>query len=72
MHNEVLRRRPDLARLLAGPWFMDRKGEVPEGKRGFFELPVFNYHQARHHPFLLSLVAALPPCFRSQLLAAPM
>lgn len=40
-----MRRRPDLARLLAGPWFMDRKGEVPAGKLGYFELPVFNYHQ---------------------------
>ncbi len=45
MHNEIVRRRPDLARVLAGPWFMDRKGEVPEGKKGYFELPVFNYHQ---------------------------
>lgn len=45
VHNEIVRRRPDLARLLAGPWFMDRKGEVPEGKKGYFELPVFNYHQ---------------------------
>jgi len=25
VHNEILRRRPDLARVLAGPWFMDRK-----------------------------------------------
>ena len=45
MHNEIVRRRPDLARVLAGPWFMDRKGEVPEGKKGYFELPVFNYHE---------------------------
>ena len=45
VHNEIVRRRPDLARLLAGPWFMDRKGEVPAGKQGYFELPVFNYHK---------------------------
>lgn len=25
MHNEIVRRRPDLARVLAGPWYMDRK-----------------------------------------------
>ena len=25
VHNEIVRRRPDLARVLAGPWFMDRK-----------------------------------------------
>ncbi|KAK9842564.1 hypothetical protein WJX81_006293 [Elliptochloris bilobata] len=45
VHNEIVRRRPDLARVLAGPWFMDRKGEVPEGKQGYFELPVFNYFE---------------------------
>lgn len=45
VHNEIVRRRPDLARVLAGPWFFDRKGEVPEGKKGYFELPVFNYYQ---------------------------
>ena len=44
VYNEILRRRPDLAHLLAGPWFFDRKGEVPEGKKGFFEIPVFNFH----------------------------
>ena len=47
VHNEIVRKRPDLARLLAGPWFMDRKGEVPAGKQGYFELPVFNYHKVR-------------------------
>lgn len=52
MHNEIVRRRPDLARLLAGPWFMDRKGEVPEGKKGYFELPVFNYHEVSIQPSL--------------------
>ena len=44
VYNEILRQRPDLAHLLAGPWFFDRKGEVPEGKQGFFEIPVFNFH----------------------------
>jgi hypothetical protein len=29
VHNEILRTRPDLAEVLAGPhWFYDRKGEV--------------------------------------------
>jgi hypothetical protein len=46
LHNEVLGR-PDIAALLAAPdaWFFDRKGEVPSGKKGFFEVPVFNYHK---------------------------
>ena len=47
VHNEIVRRRPDLAPVLAGPWFYDRKGEVPPGKKPFFEIPVFNYHEAR-------------------------
>ncbi len=32
VHNEILRRAPHLARVLAGPWFFDRKTEVPEGE----------------------------------------
>jgi len=27
--------------VLAGPWYFDRKGEVPPGKQPFFEIPVF-------------------------------
>lgn len=47
VYNEILRRAPHLARLLAAPdnWFFDRKGEVPSGKKPFFEIPVFNFHQ---------------------------
>lgn len=45
MHNEILRRAPHLARLLAGPWFFDRKGEVPAGGKPFFMIPVFNYYK---------------------------
>ena len=44
VHNEILRRRPDLGPLMAGPWYFDRKGEVPPGKKPFFAIPVFNYH----------------------------
>jgi hypothetical protein len=43
VYNAVLRSHPHLARVLAGPWFMDRKGEVPPGKKPFFEIPVFNF-----------------------------
>lgn len=46
VHNEILRRAPHLAQALAGPdWYYDRKGEVPPGKKPFFRIPVFNYHQ---------------------------
>ncbi|GAB4822232.1 hypothetical protein N2152v2_009278 [Parachlorella kessleri] len=45
VHNDIVRTRPDLAEVLAGPWYFDRKGEIPEGKKPFFEIPVFNYHK---------------------------
>jgi hypothetical protein len=44
VHNEMLKRRPDLVRVLAEPMYWDRRGEVPEGKEPFYALPVFNYH----------------------------
>lgn len=43
VHNEMLARRPDLVRELAGPIYWDRRGEVPEGKEPWYVLPVFNY-----------------------------
>lgn len=43
IHNEMLRRRPDLVAALAGPWYRDRREEVPPGKQPWFVLPVFNY-----------------------------
>jgi len=43
IHNEMVRRRPDLARALAGNWYRDRRDEVPPEKKPWFVLPVFNY-----------------------------
>lgn len=43
--NEMHRRRPDLLKLLFQPIATDRRGEVPEGQKPFFEIPVFNWHQ---------------------------
>ncbi|NQW51806.1 MAG: TauD/TfdA family dioxygenase [Rhodospirillales bacterium] len=42
--NEMRRRRPDLLKLLFQPIATDRRGEVPEGQKPFFEIPVFNWH----------------------------
>ena len=42
VHNEMARRRPDLAAELYEPFFTDRRGEVPEGMKPWFALPVFN------------------------------
>ena len=43
--NEMRRRRPDLLKLLFQQIATDRRGEVPEGQKPFFEIPVFNWHQ---------------------------
>ena len=43
IHNEMVRRRPDLARVMAGAWYRDRREEVPPDKEPWFVLPVFNY-----------------------------
>lgn len=42
--NEMRRRRPDLARLLFEPIETDRRGEVAEGEKPYFNIPVFNWH----------------------------
>jgi hypothetical protein len=41
--NEMRRRRPDLLRVLLDPIETDRRGEVPEGGKPYFNIPVFNY-----------------------------
>ena len=42
--NEMRRRRPDLLTVLLQPIETDRRGEVPEGSKPYFNIPVFNYH----------------------------
>jgi hypothetical protein len=42
--NEMLARRPDLARALFEPIETDRRGEVPEGRKPYYSIPVFNWH----------------------------
>ncbi len=42
--NEMRQRRPDLLRVLLAPIETDRRGEVPEGSKPYFNIPVFNYH----------------------------
>jgi hypothetical protein len=43
--NEMRRRRPDLVQLLFEPFATDRRGEVPEGRKPYFEIPVFNWYR---------------------------
>jgi hypothetical protein len=42
--NEMRRRRPDLLKALMKPIETDRRGEVPEGGKPYFSIPVFNYY----------------------------
>jgi Taurine catabolism dioxygenase TauD, TfdA family len=41
--NEMLKRRPDLLRVLFDPIQTDRRGEVPQGCKPYFNIPIFNY-----------------------------
>ena len=43
--NEMRRRRPDLLEVLLEPIETDRRGEVSEGSKPYFSIPVFNYHE---------------------------
>ena len=42
--NEMRKRRADLARVLFERIETDRRGEVPEGQKPFFTIPVFNWY----------------------------
>jgi hypothetical protein len=44
IYNELRRRRPDLLRCLFDPIETDRRGEVPEGHKPYFQIPVFNWY----------------------------
>jgi len=45
LYNEMLKRRPEYAAALSGPVYRDRRGEIPEGAKPYFEQPVFNFHK---------------------------
>jgi hypothetical protein len=44
IYDAMARARPDLVRRLFAPFATDRRGEVPEGKKPWFDIPVFNDH----------------------------
>jgi hypothetical protein len=47
IYNHIIAQRPDLAQILAQPWYFDKKG-VPstlESNDPFFTIPIFNFHQ---------------------------
>lgn len=47
IHNEMWKRRPDLAERLYGPVPRSRRKEIPEGKGPWYELPIFNHMDGR-------------------------
>lgn len=47
IHNEMRARAPELAAVLFEPIETDRRGEVAPGERGWFTIPVFNWHAGR-------------------------
>jgi Taurine catabolism dioxygenase TauD, TfdA family len=44
IYNEMAKRRPDLLHRLFRPIATDRRGEVPLGKKPYYEIPVYNDH----------------------------
>jgi Taurine catabolism dioxygenase TauD, TfdA family len=72
--NEMRHRRPDLARVLFEPIETDRRGEVPEGKKPYFSIPVFNWDENRlsaiyHRSYIESArrFAEVPPLTQEQI-----
>lgn len=47
LYNEMIRRRPDLARVLMGPVYRDRRDEIEPGQGPWYCIPVFNPYQDR-------------------------
>jgi len=44
IYNEMQRRQPDLLPFLFEPIATDRRGEIPNGAKPYFEIPVLNWH----------------------------
>jgi hypothetical protein len=47
IYNTIAQCRPDLARVLMEPTYRDRRDEIPEGRKSWYPMPVFNMHQDR-------------------------
>lgn len=45
IYNAMAERRPDLLARLFIPFAVDRRGEVPEGKKPWFDIPIYNDHE---------------------------
>jgi len=47
IHNEMMKTRPDLARVLYAPFCVDRRGEQAAGDTPYYVTSIFNYHRGR-------------------------
>ena len=47
VYNEILRKKPGLLPALFEPFPTDRRGEVPEGMKPWFDIPVFHRHAGK-------------------------
>jgi len=47
IHNEILKRRPDLLELLYAPYYHSRQGEEAAGEMPFFAKPIFGFCDGR-------------------------
>ena len=47
VHNEILARRPDLARVLYGPFCVDRRHEESADQKPYYVTPCFNWFKGR-------------------------
>ena len=45
--NTMLEKRPDLVQVLTETLYRDRRGEIPEGRKPWYRLPVFNFRDGR-------------------------
>ena len=60
VHDEMMRRDPDLCRALYQPVTVDRRGEIPEGKQPWMRIPVFMWQNGEFTGY-----APLPDYIRS-------
>lgn len=47
IYNEMLKRRPDLAKLLFENIATDKRGEIEPGKKPYFSIPVFSWYKEK-------------------------
>lgn len=47
VYNELVRTRPELARVLAEPFYADRRGEESPGQKPYYVTPTFIWHKGR-------------------------